>query len=269
MRDGRPVLERYYHGSDASQPYVLHSITKSVVSALVGIALEEGLLRSLDQRLPELLGPLPSRIDPRVRTITLRQLLTMTAGWGGEAVSGDHVVRAVLRRPLARAPGSGWQYDSGSSHLVSAILTRATGRDTASYAQEKLFHPLGIQPYQWSADPQGISSGSSGLVLRPRELALFGELFRSGGRWGERQLVPEAWVRESTSAHVRTDDPDVGYGYLWWTGDATHTYAALGYGGQAVVVAPRERAVVAVTADAENPPDTARLVELILPALRG
>jgi CubicO group peptidase (beta-lactamase class C family) len=269
MQDGRPLLERYYHGATAAQPFQTHSVTKSVVSLLVGIAIAEGRLPGLDAKLTQLLT-VPRNVDPRVRRITLRHLLTMTAGWPDRQVRGRNVVRALLARPLARAPGTRWEYDSGSSHLVSAILSRATRRSAAAYAQAKLFDPLGIRPLQWPADPQGVTSGGAGLVVRARELALLGELVRRGGEWGGEQLVPEAWIRDSTRSQVATDDPAFGYGYYWWIGADTGAAWARGYGGQVIAVAPRERAVVVVGSDPANRPDTVRLVnELVLPELRG
>jgi CubicO group peptidase (beta-lactamase class C family) len=269
MQDGRPLLERYYHGATAAQPFQTHSVTKSVVSLLVGIAIAEGRLPGLDGKLTQLLA-VPRGADPRVRRITLRHLLTMTAGWPDRPIRGRNVVRALLMRRLARAPGTVWEYDSGSSHLVSAILSRATRRSAAAYAQAKLFDPLGVQPLQWPADPQGVTSGGAGLVVRARELALLGELVRRGGAWSGDQLVPEAWITESTRSQVATDDPAFGYGYYWWVGADTGVAWARGYGGQVIAVAPRERAVVVVGSDPANRPDTVRLVnELVLPELRG
>ena len=269
MRDGRPLLERYYSPATAAQPFPTFSITKSVVSALVGVAIADGKIESVQQPLGELLD-VPAGVDPRVRRITLEQLLTMTAGWDDQPVGGPDVVGNLLRRPLAREPGASWVYDNGSAHLVSAVLTRATGSSAADFAAQRLFGPLNIQPHEWPADPQGNSSGSAGLVLRARELALVGELYRRGGSWGGRQLVPASWVRRSTAPHVDTDQPQIRYGYYWWIGDSTNTYAAFGYGGQVIAVAPRERAVVVWTSDPSSPPDTGSLLgDLLLPALRG
>ena len=266
MRDGRPAVERYFHQSKVSQPYETYSVTKSVVSMLVGIAIGEGKLAGVDTKLSALLD-VPRNADPRVRDITLRQLLTMTAGWSDAPVNDRDVVAAVLRRPLATAPGTRWEYDNGSSHLVSAILQRATGKTAAAYAAEKLFGPLGIQPAGWPADPQGVSAGSGGLTLRARELALLGELYRRGGEWEGRQLVPKRWVRESTRSYVATTAPGFGYGFYWWIGEATGSYWARGYGGQTIAVAPEQRAVVVALSDPAQEPDTPRLVRVLLGAL--
>jgi CubicO group peptidase (beta-lactamase class C family) len=270
MREGRPLLERYYHGAAADQPFQTHSVTKSVLSMLVGIALAENELPGIDATLGELLD-VPEGADPRVRGITLRQLLTMTAGWPDRQVRGRNVVTALLRRPLERSPGTGWEYDSGSSHLVSALLASATGRPASAYAAEKLFEPLGIQPLEWPADPQGVTSGGAGLVLRARELALLGDLYRRDGRWRGRQLVPAEWVRESTRPAERTGDVLFdSYGFHWWVDRATGAYAARGFGGQLIAVVPRERAVIVVGADPAVRTNMARLLnELVLPALHG
>ena len=266
MRGGRPVLERYFHDTDAAQPYQTHSVTKSVVSMLVGIALAEGKLRSVDDPISRYLD-VPRGADPRVAKITLAQLLTMTAGWRDGPVRARNVVAAILRRPLVREPGTKWEYDSGSSHVVSAILSRATGMSAAEYAAAKLFGPLNIQPLEWPADPQGFTSGGAGLVVRARELALLGELYRRGGEWESGQLVPRAWVDESTQSYVDTDDPAFGYGYYWWIRKDTKTYWARGYGGQMIIVAPAKDAVIVAASDPEQRPDTPRLAQLVLRAL--
>jgi CubicO group peptidase (beta-lactamase class C family) len=182
-------------------------------------------------------------------------------------VQSRNVVPALLRRPLVRDPGTGWEYDSGSSHIVSAVLARAVGMSTADYATEKLFGPLGLQPEEWLTDPQGVTSGSGGLVLRARELALLGEIARRGGEWDGQQLVPEKWLAESTRSYVETTDPAFGYGYYWWIGKENDAYWARGYGGQLIAVVPDRRAVVVVASDPSQAPDTERLMQLIVRGL--
>jgi CubicO group peptidase (beta-lactamase class C family) len=265
-RHGRIVLERYYHGLPADQPFPVYSITKSVVSALAGIAIAEGKIRGIDERLSQLL---PVR-NATVGAIELEHLLTMTGGWHDASVrAAPNVVRAIMARPLAREPGREWEYDSGQSHLVSAVISRATGQSAALYAQRKLFRPLRIERPEWAADPQGVSDGGGVLSLKVRDLAKLGELYLRGGRWRGRQLVPERWVRVSTRAHVATDDTLVGYGYLWWIGKQPNSFAAIGYGGQMVSVLPAQDLVVVVTADPSPPPDTRRLLRLVRLAVRG
>jgi CubicO group peptidase (beta-lactamase class C family) len=265
---GRIVLERYYRGGALDRASPAFSITKSFVSALVGIALRDRMLPSLNEKLVNYLrADLPGHADPRVSEIRLRDLLTMTAGFesgpeafaGGAAASDRNLVQAILSRPMASAPGSRFAYDNGAAHLVSAVLTQATGMSAAAYASTELFRPLGIdEDAWWSADRQGNSHGAYGLQLTGRDLAKLGELYLRGGCWGERRLIPARYVRASTRRQVRVGGSGGGYGYLWWTHgarkDAPRFFAAAGYGGQFVVAVPEHDLVVVTTSNASKPP---------------
>jgi len=214
IANGRTVVERYYR-STASESHNVASVTKSVMSTLVGIAVGEGRLR-LDQQLAQLLPAYAATMTPAVAHATLRQVLTMTAGFAGQ-FSADDVgfatapdwVRAILTHP-ARPPGRSFGYSSGGSHLLSAILATATGTSVLDYARAKLFDPLGIptrpafQPlptasnidayqnagFAWPVDPQQRHAGFGFLKLRPRDIAKIGTLYLHGGRWQGRPLVP-------------------------------------------------------------------------------
>jgi CubicO group peptidase (beta-lactamase class C family) len=249
MRRGRLVFERYYHGATADQQRNVFSVTKSVVSALVGIALRDGDLRSLDQRLVDFFPEkLERSTDEGVRTITLRDLLTMTAGYRSEQVfATDDWVRTLMNRPLASVPGVTWAYDDGSAHLVSAVLTKATGTSVESFARRKLFGPLGIRPGLWTSDGQGHSLGSTGLHLRPRDLLALGRLYLQNGKWHGRQIVPASWIHTSTA--TQTSIPGgYAYGYLWWVNTGPHKgFLAQGARGQIVAVYPRYDVVIAIT----------------------
>jgi CubicO group peptidase (beta-lactamase class C family) len=236
-RHGRLVFERYYHLGLANQPAPLYSVTKSVVSTLVGIALGEGKLKTLDLRVGDVLADtIPAGADPRVRSITLRELLTMSAGLsfgqadptgegGGTYRTTPDWVRTILGSALAGDPGTRFSYDNGDAHLVSAILQRVIGTTAAGFARKELFRPLRINVVRWSADRQGITDSAVGLELSPRDLAKLGELYLRGGRWGGRQLVPAAYIRAATSPHIsaaqagpgRANLAALGYGYFWWT----------------------------------------------------
>jgi CubicO group peptidase (beta-lactamase class C family) len=245
VRHGYLVYERYWQGMTASHSDNLQSVTKSVVSALVGIALGEGKLTGLDQPVGELLARhLPPNADPRVARVTLEQLLTMTSGLAGDypPLGGDprisqrqgasrDWVRHILGRRLATNPGSSFAYSSATSQLLSAIVADATGMSTLAFARARLFGPLGINsanapapvfvahpsaaalqayaraPVAWPTDPQGYQLGFSGLKLPSRELAKFGYLYLNQGRWDGRQLVPADYVAASTRPHS-TPPPD-------------------------------------------------------------
>jgi CubicO group peptidase (beta-lactamase class C family) len=248
MKQWRLVREDYYGGLKASDRVPVFSVTKSVTSALVGIALAERRLRSVDQRLADFFPG----ADRRIR---LRHLLSMTSGYGRQLNFGDTDAAALAARPLVNPPGTAFNYDSGSSDLLAAIVERATGMSLADYARTRLFAPMGIRDVRWPG-----SRGGSGLLLRPRDLLWFGQLYLADGAWKSRQLVPARWVQTSTRSHVRiargrgiTD----GYGYQWWVQTGlTSFYAAHGYLGQALVVLPRLDEVILVTSSGEDFGDT-------------
>lgn len=256
-RRGTLVAEGYWRGMSPRRDVNVKSASKSVLSALVGIALREGVLEGLDQRVaeffPEHLG---EDADPRKRRITIRDLLTMRSGLEstsfhnyGSWVSGDDWVGAALDRPMAAEPGERFIYSTGNSHLVSAILTRASGTSTLEFARRHLFGPLGIEPGGWQQDPEGIYFGGNNMRLSPRELLRFGELYLNGGRWNGRRLLPRGWVRESWEVHTHSRRHGYGFGYYWWTrrlaGHEVHY--AWGYGGQFVFVVPELETVVVAT----------------------
>jgi CubicO group peptidase (beta-lactamase class C family) len=261
VRHGYLVYERYWNG-DAGTGQEAFSVTKSFTSALVGIALRDHHLKSLNQTVGELLAAhLPPNADPRLAKVTVGQLLTMTAGLAGDTSPGGDPdltyrlyqsrdwVRHILARKLVTKPGTTFAYSNASSHLLSAIVADTTGRSTLAFARAKLFAPLGIhtehafQPvgaafptppeeraYErakvaWVTDPQGYHSGFAGLQLPARDLAKLGYLYLNGGRWDGVQIVPASYVRASTQ---RQSDPPPGgpfdgYGYQWWvTSDHGH-----------------------------------------------
>jgi CubicO group peptidase (beta-lactamase class C family) len=270
-RHGRLVLERYLHGYDRGYAFDVYSVTKSVTSALAGMV----LANRLDARLPELL---PDAVPAAARAITLRELLTMTAGFPGDADPrngvGDppNLVRALLQRPIVRTPGSRFAYDTPSAHLVSAVISHAAGLPEGRLAERRLFAPLGIHLSEyWPKDDQGVTYGGTGLSLTAREAAKLGQLYLDGGRWHGRQLVPRTWVAASTRAHVALGHGQ-GYGYFWWTDDrrGLHSFEALGFGGQMVAVVPKLDLVVVVMSDpAGERVDLGRLLfDRLVPAVR-
>jgi CubicO group peptidase (beta-lactamase class C family) len=227
MKHGRIVRESYYGGVKAGDRLPVFSITKSVTSALVGIAIADGSLTGLSERLPWR------------RQITLRQLLSMTAGYAPTFDFEPSDPQTLAARARVNRTGT-FAYDSGSLDLVGDMLERATGMSLADYARRRLFGPMGIRYIRWPG-----SRGASGLLLRPRELLAFGELYLEGGR----RIVPASWVRLSTRAHVRIRH-DLGYGFGWWI--RPHSYAAYGYLGQVLAIYPKRDEVVLVTSSCED-----------------
>ena len=263
-RNGTIVAEAYYRGMRPDEDTNIKSASKSVLSALVGIALAEGHLDSLDQPIAPLFPAyFDDDTDPRKRQITLRDLLTMRSGlettsFGnyGRWVTSDDWVRFALDQPLERPPGTDMIYSTGTSHLVSAILTKATGMNTKAYAQSRLFGPLGIAPPSWQQDPQGIYFGGNNLALSPRDLLTFGRLYLNDGRYGGQQILPPGWARTSTRRHVLDSYRGFSYGYFWWIEAfaGIRTHFAWGYGGQYVFVIPGLDLVVVCTSDLQNRP---------------
>ena len=268
-RDGQIVLERYWRGAGPDRRTNVKSVSKSVLSALVGIAIARGDLRGVDQRvadvLPERFGP---RVEPVKRAITVGHLLSMTAGlestsfgdYGAWVQSRDWV-GYVLSRPMEAAPGERMVYSTGSTHLLSAVLTRATGQSTYAYARRHLAGPLGIELRPWQRDPQGIYFGGNDMYLTPREMLRFGELYLDGGAYRGRQVVPRAWVEESFRPRTRSGWSGHAYGYGWWAKESGGhpVYFAWGYGGQYVFVAPSLRMVAVFVSEADGPRDPGHL----------
>jgi CubicO group peptidase (beta-lactamase class C family) len=262
-RNGRVTFEHYYRGATRTTRLDVFSVTKSVMSTLIGIAVRRGALR-LDQPLADFF-PREARSarDKRVRTITVRHLLTMTSGYrDSRVIASDDWVDVLIHRPLAAPPGRTFSYDNGSYHLLSAVLTKAVGMTAQEYAQRVLFGPLGIAPPRWSSDGQGHSLGNTGLRLAPRELLRLGELYLHGGRWRGRQVVPAAYVRAATVEHSAQ-----GYGYGWWAFRyrGADGFAALGANGQIIGVFPSRHVVAVLTGTGS---DAGRLLfRVVLPAL--
>lgn len=276
IRHGYLVSETYYSGYKADTRHELYSCTKSFTSTLLGIALDKGLIQGLDQKVMDFF---PARTfanpDPHKAAMTLEDLLTMRSGldwhegdaaYGAMVRSGDWV-KYVLDEPMAGPPGSGFNYCSGCTHLLSAILQQRTGTGTLAFAQTNLFTPLGITDMNWEKDAQGTPVGGWGLQLTPREMAKLGYLFLRQGEWDGRQVVSASWVANATRQHTATDG-DLGYGYQWWTYPALDGYTALGRYGQTIFVIPKADLVIVTTAQVENHDDIFKLIEnFIAPAV--
>ncbi|MET0389183.1 MAG: serine hydrolase, partial [Polyangiales bacterium] len=249
------VAERRFRGPKLDAPINIKSVSKSVISALVGIAISRGELQGTNQLIAPFFGKHLAQADPRTRQITVGQLLTMQSGLTrtsgpayGAWTSSRHWVAYVLTHPLLSDPGGPMIYSTGNTHLLSAILTQATGRSTQAYAREQLAKPLGITLGPWPRDPQGIYVGGNDMHLSAHALVRFGELYRNHGRIGERQIVPEAWVRESWIPRTQSIFSGQLYGYGWFIAELAgrRLYYAWGYGGQFVFIVP-ELALTVVT----------------------
>jgi CubicO group peptidase (beta-lactamase class C family) len=272
VRGGRIVFERYYNGLDRDEPLLVWSVTKSVTNMAIGIALREGLFSGLDETLGEIMPDrIPAAADPRVAAITLEDLLTMTAGWSWDgrinfarsAETDD--LDLMLARPLVCDPGLCFEYDSGSSNLLSYAIQVRAREPMADYLQSRLFDPMGIERPEWIATDDDATRGGGGLFLTPREMAKVGYLYLNRGVWDGEQIVDSAWVETSTRAHSSGVSAVTGvnivggaYGYHWWITEAggLPAYMAVGYGGQLVYVVPEVDLIVVTavaSADATRP----------------
>ncbi|MFC5467579.1 serine hydrolase domain-containing protein [Cohnella suwonensis] len=264
---GETLLVHSRDGRSADDLHKVNSITKSVLSLLIGIAAGRGEFPSPDVPIAGYFAE--ARDNPDLASLTAGHLLTMTPGWDWQEMGDWHGlpypmtdspdwVRFVLSRPLVRPSGTRMVYDSGSSQVLSAILQRSTGMTAAAYAERHLFRPLGMEQYHWPSDPQGVSVGGFGLQLRPRDLTKLGLLVLQRGEWRGAPLVPREWIAESTKPRFRGYDNIGAYGYHWWTLTEDNAERAplspsvafaVGFGGQYIFVSP-ERELVAVFASA-------------------
>jgi CubicO group peptidase (beta-lactamase class C family) len=258
--DGEIVLEEYFNGTKSTRLANIKSASKSVISALVGI--DQGKISSVQQPIsvyfPELLK---NEKDPLKRQITIEDLLTMRSGLEstsnrnyGAWVLSSNWVRHALTRPMLSPPGSSMIYSTGNTHLLSAILTKATGKSTLQFAQETLAKPLGFTLAAWTRDPQGIYFGGNDMTMTPRQMLAFGDMYLRGGKINETQVVPAKWIETSLTARtVSRRESDRFYGYGWWVRELSghQTFYAWGYGGQFIFLVPSLDLVVTVTSDSE------------------
>ena len=256
VRNGFLAAEQYFREGHRTKPHNLKSASKSVLSALIGVAVQEGLLH-LDVPVCDIIPGSKRNDDSRKAEITVRHLLTMTSGleptsyraYNSWVLNGDWV-KSALDRPLVADPGTRFQYSTGNTHLLSAVLTAATGMSTKAYANRKLFEPMAITIHGWDTDPKGIYQGGNNLLLVPRDMARIGQLYLDRGKYGERQLIPEAWVDESTRpGRFGKNEVYGSYGYLWYCNPDGHdAYVAVGFGGQYIYISREYNCVIVVTA---------------------
>ncbi len=264
---GGEIAARGYGRFTPDSPTNIKSASKSIVSALAGIAIDRGHLDGPGQPIaPILRDDLPPDPDPRLATLTLGHLLSMQAGLErqsganyGAWVSSRNWVRAALAAPFTQDPGGRMQYSTASTHLVSAILTRVTDRTTLDLARDWLGAVPGFAIMGWERDPQGIYLGGNQMAMSTRSLLAFGAMYANGGRAGGRQVVPTDWIAQSWQARTASIFSGQGYGYGWFIGQASGRPVRYGwgYGGQMIYVFPaagRQPAVaIAMTSDPDRP----------------
>jgi CubicO group peptidase (beta-lactamase class C family) len=278
IKDGYLVFEEYFNGYDASRLHPVHSVTKSFTSALIGLAQAEGKISNLDATLGAVLPDYftGGQYEDKKGT-TLRQLLMMRSGldFDQDTVYAEQAARGVeffleqdlteylLNYPMAHPPGTAWNYSDADPQLLSAAFNALTGQSLESYAAQRLFPALGIADWTWPADAAGVSIGGTLLELTPRDMAKFGYLYLNQGHWNGQQIIPAAWVEQSTMPqgdgfYVPTGEtiPIEFYGYLWWLWKPSwfHGHEAIharGYGGQWIDIFPDLDLIVVSTDNGE------------------
>lgn len=266
LRHGYLVTEVYFPPYQREFKHPIFSMTKSITSAMMGKALQEGYLKSIQQKVLDFFPDIAREVtDPMVKDLTIEHLLTMSAGYNtntmpdlsSKAARSDTIRQILTYDSVLVKPGTSFYYDSGLPHLLSAIIQKATGSTLEEYTQQKLFEPLGISNVGWASDPQGVTTGNTGLMLRSPDLLKLGYLYLHQGRWNETQVLPEEWVAASTTKHFETTGlmnaaEDDGYGYLWWI-DGWGGYSAHGVGGQYIFVLPKLDMVAVFTGGLPDP----------------
>jgi CubicO group peptidase (beta-lactamase class C family) len=272
VKDGRLVFEEYFYHYYRENRHNLASMTKSITSLLVGIAIEQGYIVGVDEKiLPYFSEYLPlQQPDERKNNITIEDLLTMRHGldcddWNPASITyyekdfpydQPDSIEATLNLPMLSLPGSQYSYCSASTIVLGAIVAKATGKSIPEYSTKYLFDPLGIKLAGWMSVPGGARDTGGGMVMRHRDMARLGQLVLQNGNWNGVQIISEDWLQRSTQEHVPLDFNATwgkGYGYLWWLNDVPiagtniHSISASGAGGQVITIFPELNMVIVIT----------------------
>ncbi len=285
-QSGQTVVSEIFRGPGPSRAVPIKSVSKTIVAALTGAAIDRGELASVEATLTEVAPRLiPASADPRVGEITIADLVTMQAGlertsganYGGWVSSGNWVANA-LSRPFVAEPGSRMLYSTGSFHVLGAVLAEVSGQSLLALARGRLGQPLGIDIPAWTRDPQGRYLGGNEMALTLDAMVRFGEMYRLNGQFDGVQVLSTEWVTQSLRRRTQSLFSGLDYGYGWFLGEAAGVRYALarGYGGQIICVAPDVALTLALTSDPTRPArsggyfgDLQRLIETqILPVAK-
>ncbi len=259
-----PWWHPYYRRGDL---HTMQSVTKTITSVIIGVAVTRKEFPSLDTPVLQFFDAAKiANVDERKRRMTIRHLLTMTAGldWNENLPYADprntaivmeasfDWVQYAIDRPMAQEPGAAFNYNSGASQILSHIFRAATGKDMEEYARQHLFAPLGIERFYWKRTPTGLVDTEGGLYLRAPDLARIAYLFLRNGMWGKTRILNEIWVNDSVAPHIDTGAGGVKYGYKWWLppygkDGARRAWAGSGFGGQRPVIIPEYDLIVVFT----------------------
>jgi CubicO group peptidase (beta-lactamase class C family) len=262
IRNGKIAEEKYFNGRNLFSTQTVRSVSKSFLSALVGIAVSKGIL-NLDQKMIDSFPEYKTAItDSHVNNITLKHLLTMRSGIKGDVeayftfTSSSNWIRTIIGLPLNFDPGSKSGYSTAGTHLIAGMLTKALGMSQLDFVKQNLFEPMGIEIKNWARDSQGICFGGNDMFFTTRNMAVLGLLYLNNGKINDKQIVPEDWVKNSWiysggSTGVWGSLTNLGYGYLWWLGKTAdkNVFFALGHGGQYLMCVPDLNMIIAATSD--------------------
>ncbi len=260
-RNGKLVVEEYYNGYSQDSLHDVRSVTKSITSILVGIAIDKGFIESEKDYISKYLKPIVDIWESDKDSITIEHLLTMTGGflwtpigdWSDYSkwYNASDQIDFVMRRPILENPGEVFNYNDGASHLLSVIVSEASQMSTSDFADKYLFGPLGIDTRPWDMDNRGYQKGNVALSLQSMDMIKIGKLYLNHGKWKNERIISSSWIENSTRKHIDTFSGYFGrgYGYLWWIDekDGMEYYFANGYGGQFIVVVPDLDMVITAT----------------------
>ena len=264
IRNGYLVAEKYFNGFSKNKPHNVMSVSKSFLSAITGIALRDGYLNGINEKMldffPEYIYP---NIDTRKYNITIRNLLMMRMGIDhdhnlyNQISNSSNWIKTTIELPLIYDPGTRFCYNTFQTHLLSAIITKASGMSTMDFAKKYLLEGMNINCAEWWKDPQGYYFGGNSMHFTPRDMARLGYLYMNNGQLNGEQIVPADWVEESLTNYTNFNNSTwgdldkVNYGYLWWLGEIKgyEVFLAIGHGGQFVINFPNLNMIVVTTAD--------------------
>lgn len=278
QKNGEIIHEAYNGSIDGNDPTNIKSASKSIISLLIGIAIDNGFIEDVEQPIGDFFPEyFEQNADSAKAAITLQDLLTMRSGLEttsfrnyGRWVMSDNWVEFTLNQPFVEEPGGRMVYSTGTSHLLSVILTEATGMSTRAFANKYLFEPMDIQIGGWDRDPQGYYMGGNNLAVSPRDLLKIGTMMMDVGEYNGQQIVSKQWIMESVQIYTRSNYNPYNYGYMWWRRMVAEyqLFFAWGNGGQYIMILPELETVISITSDLGRSNGSRRYQDRIFDFLR-